>query len=343
MKIFKLILFNTKKLFFESKKMSFFIIIGITFAAFGVLFYSGYFMNTFYNTTFINELEITSFKKIDINTLSSLFDKIADEKGFVRMIAYNNEDYEDAVDIIGMYEKNFEDNILCGKAYSLHDNTPCGIISEYSMDILGYNKNITGEIIERNGIEFKICGIHSSILGFCVPMEYYINHYPLNKIHVEFDHNISNSLLDTLKADNYEYKIIENVSPFESMEFMTNLIIAISIFCISFINILMIFSLWEEKMKPSFRIYYIYGCSKIQNFFIVSGEFYIVSVFGTLLGESLFLSLYRQLGKMTLIYIDNYKNYLYITLFILFILLIFSVCFGYKNMIRQQILFRTKE
>ena len=70
--------------------------------------------------TVLNEWKIGLKQKIDINTLSSLFDKIADEKGFVRMIAYNNEDYEDAESD----ERDFEENTRALNSYrKLGDDT----------------------------------------------------------------------------------------------------------------------------------------------------------------------------------------------------------------------------
>ncbi len=343
MKTLKLILFNTKKLFFESKSMFFFIMIGIIFAVFGIFFYSGYFMNNYYNTTFINELEISLSEKSDVNKLLDLSNKIEEEKGFVRIIASNGQEYEDTVDVVGMYEKNLKEHLFCGEGYFLHEETPCAVLSEYSMEILGYKRNIIGESIKKDNYFFKICGIHRSAFGLCVPMDFYINNYPVKKLYAEFDCPISDDLISILESDNYEYLLMQNESPFDSTEFLTSFFMIIAIFCISFINILMVFSLWETKMKPSFRIYYIYGCSKIQKFFIVSGEFFIVSIFGMLLGIVLFLLLYETLGKLFVIYTGNYTNYIFIAIFVLFILLLFSIYFGYKNMIRQQKLFLMKE
>lgn len=342
MKIIELILFNTKKMYCESKSMFFYILLGVIFAVFGIFFYSGYFINSFYNTNFTNELYI-SIENINIGEIQDLMNSIVGEVGFENVVVYNDPDYEDNISIVGMYDNKFESHMLCGESYSLDTDIPCAVLSEYSMDRLDIHKNITDEKIEKNGDVFEIIGISKTAFGFCVPIKYYINHYPFKYINVKFNNRISDNLMNSLIRYNYNYELIKNESPFESIEFMTSLFIAIAIFCLSFINIIMFFSLWNIKMKPSFRVYYIYGCNKITKFLIVSGEFFLVSIIGTLISFGLFMSVYKLFGKLTIVYAENIVNYLYVLLLIIFILLIFSLYFGWKNAIKQRQFFRMKE
>ena len=135
----------------------------------------------------------------------------------------------------------------------------------------------------------------------------------------------------------------KNNSPFKSPGFLFCFIIVVAVFALSFINILIMFSFWTIKMKQTFKVYYIYGCDTTKKFFIVSGQVFFISLIGTIIGFIAFLSVYKKLGKLTIVYAESVTNYILVLTFTILLLLLLSIYFGSNIAKTQAISFRAKE
>lgn len=344
MKIFKLIFFNIYKLFKESSSIPMFILSGIIFASFGIFFYSGYFIYNYYDTNYLCEIDINIDDKKNTSNIKSLIDKIIIENSFNSVvIADNSVNSPESIKITGLYENEMDKHLLYGSAYKYDEKKSNVILSERAVNQLGFNENITGEKINYELIDYNVLGINTGMYDFCVSPYFYIDNFETKFIHAEFDAIISPNLKNFLENECFYFNIKKNNSPFNSPEFLFGFFIVIAVFTLSFINILIMFAFWNIKMKQTFRVYYIYGCNNIQKFFVVSGQVFFISLFGTIIGFIAFLSVYKKLGELTIVYAESIKNYVIILLFTILMLLLLSFYYGIKVSKTQEVSFRAKE
>ncbi|WP_155250179.1 hypothetical protein [Ruminococcus flavefaciens] len=344
MKILKLIFLNIYKLFKESRSVLLFLLAGIIFASFGIFFYSGYFIYNYYDSNYSCELDINIGADKDADDLKSLIDKITKEKKLSRIVITDDSERDpNSPYIIGLYETDFNKRLFYGEGYQYNEEQPYVILSERAVEQLGFNRNITGEKINYNSVDYSVSGINNGMFDFCVSPYFYAENYNAKYLHAEFEAIVSSGLKKNLEKEGYQYEITKNNSPFKSPEFLFCLFIVVAVFALSFINILIMFSFWAIKMKQTFKVYYIYGCNAIKKFFIVSGQVFFISLFGTVLGFITFLSVYKKLGKLTIVYAESVTNYVLILILTILLLLLMSVYFGLKIAKTQEISFRTKE
>lgn len=344
MKILKLIFFNIYKLFKESRSTFLFILTGIVFASFGVFFYAGYFIYNYYDTNYSCEIDIEIDDTCDIPRLKALIDDIANEKDLTRLIITDSSKNDpESPTITGLYENDQGKHLLYGDAYEYNEIRSYAVLSERTVQQLGFNKNITGENINYAQKDYYITGINTGMFDFCVSPYYFAENFKARYLHAEFEAIISSDLKSVLDKRGFDYRMTENDSPFKSTEFVFCFFIVAAIFSLTFINILIMFSFWTIKMKQTFKVYYIYGCNTMNKFFIVSGQVFFISLFGTVLGFIAFLSLYKKLGKLTIVYSENITNYILIFIFIILVLLLLSVYFGVRVSKTQEVSFRAKE
>lgn len=344
MNTIKLIFLNIRKLFKESGSILFFILTGIVFATFGIFFYSGYFMYNYYDANCSCELDITASHTEDVGQLKALIREIIEDDSFNRILVSDaaERDLYDA-DIVGLYEREFHSHLFCGTPYSYDSDEPLAVVSEQAVNELGFNRNITDESINYLKKEYEIAGIYAGYLKFGVSPYYFAAHYPVRNIHAEFDDAVSSELIAYIENKGLSFELTSNNSPFKSPEFLLNLLLVLTIFSVSFVNILTMFSFWTIKMKQTFRVYYIYGCDRMHKFFIVSGQVFVISILGTLGGFAVFLLCYRKLAELTIISAENMLNYFWVLLFTILVLLLLSVYYGIKVAMTQETSFRAKE
>lgn len=343
MKIIKLIFINITKLIRESRSVFIFILTGIIASSFGILFYSGYFMYNHYDTYYACEVDITTDNNNSSEELKQLVKTIISENSFNTLVMSEKDSGFSDTDVLGVYYGKIENFLLTGSEYTSDETEPIAFLSEDIVEQLDYHRNITNEKIVYDGKTFTVSGIHRSFYSFCVPPLYYIENYDVNNIHVELDDIISDNLRNYLDSSDIEYRITNNESPFNSSEFIISLSLIIIIFSLSFVNILMMFSFWNIKMKQTFTVYYIYGCSRLKKFFIVSGQMFFISFTGTIIGSILYACVYKPLGKLKIVYSDDIKAYIPIFLIILAVLLAFSIYWGIKTSLTQKKTFILKE
>lgn len=344
MKILKLIFFNIYKLYKESRSVLLFILVGIIFASFGIFFYSGYFIYNYYDSNYSCELDINIDNTKDTAQIKSLIDRIATEKKLSKIIITDDSvNDSDLLNITGLYEKNFNNHLIYGNGYQYNEEQPYAILSERAVEQLGFNRNITGEKINYNSLDYNVSGINTGMFDFCVSPYFYAENFNTKYLHAEFDTIISQDLKKTLENESFHYDMTKNNSPFKSPGFLFCFIIVVAVFALSFINILIMFSFWTIKMKQTFKVYYIYGCDTTKKFFIVSGQVFFISLIGTIIGFIAFLSVYKKLGKLTIVYAESVTNYILVLTFTILLLLLLSIYFGSNIAKTQAISFRAKE
>ncbi len=344
MKILKLIFSNIYKLYKESKSVILFILVGVIFASFGIFFYSGYFIYNYYDSNYSCELDINIDDTHNMAQVKSLIDMIAKEKKISRILITDDlVNDSDLINITGLYENDFNNRLIYGNGYQYNEEQPYVILSERAVSQLGFNRNITGEKINYNLLNYNVLGINTGMFDFCVSPYFYIEHFNTKHLHAEFDALVSSKLKKFMENEGFYYEITKNNFPFKSPEFLFCFFIIVAVFALSFINILIMFSFWTIKMKQTFKVYYIYGCNTIKKFFIVSGQVFLISLLGTLIGFIIFLSVYKKLGELTIVYAESVTNYIFVLIFTILLLLLLSIYFGLKISKTQEISFRAKE
>lgn len=338
MKIILLLFSNIRGMFKESRSVALVIVIGIAFSCFGIVFYSGYFMYNFDATNWQCEVTVYADKNINDDKMSKLIDALCNdgEKGAIRLVVSQNAEYYKNVDIVGLYERNYDQFLLCGSGFIPQENEADAIVSEMSVSMLGYDHNIIGEKINVQGYELTVKGLHKFQNGCCVPIKYYLNYFHVNNIKAEYDTRISAKLEKLLNESNCTYDIQYNDNPFMSIEFIIPFIQVVMIFCISFINVLLMFSFWRVKMQQTFRVYYICGCNKFKKFLLIMLQVLFFELLGLIVGGVLFILLFNKFSSLTLIYSGNNTYYLFVLLFVLIMLIIFAIIFALKSSCKKQ-------
>ena len=338
----KLIFLNIKKLCRESTSMFLFILIGTICACFGIFFYSGYFIYNHFALTSNYEIEATVPESVQPEALQAIIQKLIEEPGLqcIRLSDKMNDPSKPSV--FGMYYKDLKKRLICGEQYAPDDPEADAMLTDSKVSQLGFQSNIVGQTVETELGNFRITGLFVDVNGIYVSPMYYITHYPVREISAEFDSAVSEAGMQALQNAPFDISMQNNSSPFRSAMFWSGFLTCVLILCIAFLNIMTMFSFWEIKMRQTFRVYYIYGCTRMQKFVISFGEIFLISVSGLLVALGLFAALYRKLGALTIVYADSFREYLIMLLFVLAIITGLSVYFGLRSACRQQELFTEK-
>lgn len=313
----------------------------MTVSTFGVLFFSGYFAYSFYDSTKdeYSTAQLTINENVSSEEINNiLLSLTSDRNHIVTSVTVSDGDVpstvtsKENIPVIGKYS-NSDKNLLLGRNFELTDNAPILIMSESSAATSGLSSPLSQSFF-IGSTEYSIVGIllHSES-AYIVPILYYIQNFPVSKITVLYNQPIRKSELSNILSD-YSSKIssynLENRgSPFLSSTFLPQLAQIMLIFSFTFINIIIIISLWQRYYYRQYSIYFICGLSKEKLFIIIFMQLLIVSFFSILLGFIIYLTVLPQLEAMFVV-AESVLDCILICIALFSLITLFSLLLGRK-------------
>lgn len=339
---------NVKKLFKNNTIIAVIIISSIMISIFGILFYSGYFLLDYYSANSSkesmiliqseNETDRSNIEKT-VNYLNSI------EKPIIMSVSLYPDVYTETkgyssneARIIGKYDINYNSALLCGDNFSILSNTNEVLVDSFSISNDKYTYAPIGEEINIYGNTFKIKGIFSPgyETDYIVPISYYATNFTTKSIIINFS-NCSNNDIDLIKTElenllkSSDIICTKNANPLKSIDFLSQFFQILLIFCISFLCIFLMINFWVAKMKQTFSVYAVCGCTPKKKMRIIMIQLFMVFSLGTVLGFSFFISFLKLLGKLNLVSTITIMDYVIIVIIVLIILCFYSLLFAIKK------------
>ena len=289
---------NIKKLIKQHIFLFCIICIGIAMSTFGILFYTGYISNYFCDSEDGQTVNISIKDNNDISRINDLADDLYNIDGF-NYIAVSGEDYQeyDTLNsncILGEYSADFDDNLLVGDAFDFNSMDNVALITEYAVMNMEIDGNPVGTKVNNDSL--KVVGVLNFNLyeGYIVPVKYYINNFETKVFYVKYSNAQGDEIRDLINeklsgySDIIEDCSFEYSSPFDNSDFVMIFMQILLIFCVAVINIFTMISFWVKSLKNEFKIYMVYGSSKMRIIVIMMLQSIILFVLSSLLGIILF-------------------------------------------------------
>lgn len=341
--IFYLTIQNLKKLIKEHIVIFIIIVLGLAVSTFGMLFFSGYFADSYYKTL---QGEVCSIQlSINSGTNSGEIENVLSsltniEKGNVISVVVSNSKIsssyvpQSSIPVIGKYSVSDKERILLGHYYNSDENSPVVLISEQCASMIDVSSTPINQLISIGGNQLTIIGILiSGEIGYIVPVNYYVNHYPVTNIKISFNQKITRdefkSIVNAYPKQISNYELNYQASPFFSVSFLPQLVQILLIFSFTFINIVMIISLWQKYYIRQYKIYYICGCTKTKTFSVISVQIIILSIISIIFGLLLYLvclSKFELLGLVS----EKINDCFLMCFYILLLIIVFAVVLSKK-------------
>ena len=249
------------------------IILSVVLSSVGIFFYSGYFLYSYYDTVGMdrNHLSIQLQDGTQPEAVSEIIQELTSTglDQVRKLTAYDNPNMqkngaytEQSIPAVGVYDKEYEKRLLLGRFFTIQEDAPYVVLSEFMTDVLGFHQSPIGSNVHIGEDEFKVIGMisHSDENGYLIPIQYYINHFPTASIEVTYGSELSRSQLKairTLLSQNVNIlscKITSPPSPFLSSDFMLSFLQIILIFCAAFINIISMLYFWNRLSRQTYQI-----------------------------------------------------------------------------------------
>lgn len=341
---------NLKALIKHHYFMFLVVISGVLLSTVGILFYSGYFLYSYYDTVGLNRnnLSIQLQDGVQAQPVSEIIQQLtsigADQ---VRKLTVQesadmqkNDPYStQSLPVIGVYRPEYSKRMLLGRFFSPQEDAPSVVLSEFITEVLEFHQSPVGSSISLGEEKFNVIGMisHSDEDGYLIPITYYIRHFPTSFIDITYVPEMSRSHLKkicTLISQNdnvLSCEITSPPSPFLSPDFMISFLQIILIFCAAFINIISMIFFWNKMSCKKYQIYSICGSRPRQKFFIILIQTLALMVPTIAAGFLAFLALLPALGRIHLVYAAHIENYLLIGAILAGIVLCVSIFIAYRS------------
>lgn len=290
---------NIKKLIKQHIFLFCIICIGVAMSTFGILFYTGYISNYFCGSEDGQTINISIKDNADKSRINDLAADLYNINGF-NYIAVSGEDYQEydtsnSNCVLGEYSADFNENLLVGDTFDFNSTDNVALITEYAVMNMEIEGNPVGTKVNNDSL--KVVGVLNFNLyeGYIVPVKYYINNFEAKVFNVKYSEEQRSEIKDIINEKLSDYSdIIENCSfeyssPFANNDFIITFIQILLIFCIAIINIFTMISFWVKSLKNEFKIYLIYGSSKMRIIATIMLQSIILFVLSSLLGITAFL------------------------------------------------------
>ena len=331
------------------------IVISFTVSVFGVLFYSGYFAYSYYDSL---EGEVCSVN-ISLPPLISS-EKVYDIISGITQVSSDavisitvsegdiNDNYTigNLIPVIGKYSIQEEEKILLGRYFNENENNPVVLVSEGCAAILGISDAPINEILTIGLSKLTIIGILlNSEYAYITPLDYYIENYPVTKISIVYNQNITNKEMQLIISEYgdaiADYTFRKQTSPFLNKTFLPSLIQILLIYSFTFINIMLVLSLWQQYCLERYKVYYVCGIQDKQLFFNIVLQIVIVSFFGILIGSVSYLVLLPLFEHLSIVK-ESFFDCFLIVCIVLLLVITFSGIYG-KKIVRKLEIYKNGE
>mgnify|MGYP006866773605 FL=1 len=332
------------------------IILSVVLSSVGIFFYSGYFLYSYYDTVGMdrNHLSIQLQDGTQPEAVSEIIQELTSTglDQVRKLTAYDNPNMqkngaytEQSIPAVGVYDKEYEKRLLLGRFFTIQEDAPYVVLSEFMTDVLGFHQSPIGSNVHIGEDEFKVIGMisHSDENGYLIPIQYYINHFPTASIEVTYGSELSRSQLKAIRTSLSQNvnilscKITSPPSPFLSSDFMLSFLQIILIFCAAFINIISMLYFWNRLSRQTYQIYSICGSSPGQKFSIILMQTLALMVPSVAAGFLLFTMLLPTFGRLNLVYAAHIENYLLIGAILMIIVFCASILLAVRNLKEREI------
>ena len=303
---------NFKKLIYQHKGLLLIVVLSMMISTFGVLFFSGYYAYSYYSITDKENCKIT----ITLNSESTneeisnlLLELTQGEFASITSLSVSEGELpqigasELSTTLIG---KKYFDNerLLIGRHFMDNETEPVMLLSENMLLTLGIEEPFV-EDITIDSISYSIIGVlFNSEPAYIIPIPFYLQHYRVTNICAVYANIPEKDYINDFVISNQSvissYNVEFFASPFQSPEFLAEIIQIFLVFGFSFLNIVSVIIFWQKLFSRQYRIYHICGCTQTMITRCVSLQIMIVSMVAIMLGLALYLSFlpYPTIGNI---------------------------------------------
>ncbi|MCI8592586.1 MAG: hypothetical protein HFI88_09640 [Lachnospiraceae bacterium] len=331
MKKYLLAFRNLKMMLVSKNKLLFIVFFSIALSVFGMLFYSGYFLYSFYEAGAGGRIEIKLTDPADRARVAGLVE-ILEKDGLPLEKLYLTEDGSDGITVMGGYNREWDDHMLCGRNHTLTEDAPSVIMAEYLVDFVEDGETPVGMRTEKDGAEFTVSGIvpYTDVECYVLPVRYYAGHYDTDRVTAWYKNNLSpaegRNLREALQREGgiETLALANSRNPFLSSEFVSEFVQVLLIFSVMVINAFCLAYYWITGFKKKFKIYAVCGARKKDIVKIAVLQTSMLMMGGTMLGNVFFVICKLAVRPFGLVYQGSYFPYGIVSLVVLAVMLLFS-------------------
>lgn len=329
MKFISLLMHNILHLA-KKKKYSFMVVmVSITVISYGVLFYAGYLLYSYYvdgkvTDTIQIELDDQISKEEIHHVLECLKEDgresiILSENPYKKKEAYGElteEIVESRAQLVGACYDSYEGRLLAGEGYSIDEGKAYLLVSSFILEYgkirrtIGIGQNPIGKEVEIKGKKMKIIATkdNCSDADYEVPINYYIDNFNSKYIQVEYIKALENKdkkqiekeLENSLGVKNFNIK--SQIPALLDYGFWMQFGQILLIFLIMTLNLFFILLFWIQSEKRKYNIYAVLGCSKRKRNLLLIAQNGILLLAGGVIGSIIYMFTCGMLSKLDIVY-----------------------------------------
>lgn len=338
-KIFYIAAINLFNMLKYRSRLILVVVISISVSIFGILFYSGYFLYTYYEAAGGSSIIVEVAPETEKNEVWKLVEQMWMVGAETEKI-YVVPDESDGIQCVGAYNKNWEAGrfLLIGKNFFYDENTASVIMAEYLVDSVEDGDIPIGRDMVFQESVFEVTGIVSftEYDAINVPVKYFVTHYDTNIIEYSYAEQLNSvhkEKLEEIVADSsivVNYSILNENNPFMSEEFVTVFFQILLIFMIVVVNAFSMAYYSVMLLKRNYRIYAVCGASKkcIQAIIVIQNALVILA--SVIMGNAIYIIGKNMIKEYGVVYQGNYSIYVGISLIVFVVLIIFAYLLAKK-------------
>lgn len=356
MKLVYIIVHNIINLAKKNKLTLSLVILSTMVSTFGILFYSGYISKNYY------DMCSKEGKKIDISLKDEAskqqvhgliekfldkknkpikiqafnFDQNSQENSTIIKVVSNQEESDVNVSIMGEFSLNYGKELLVGRGLKLREKEPVALIADDLVSYVNYDITPLNYLWKVDRKEFKLVGILSSLRSgeVVVPIDYYIEHYPVNYLRFYYAQALSKEIREGLENVLIQSKVVKEYQfskidfALFSFDFWIEFIQILVIFVIIIINIFVLVYFLMNRMKRCYKIYSICGGSSSRVYKIIVLQTFLLILLGILAGIIIYFGFLPIFSRYGLVYDEKLSLYIELATGIAIIEFLFSAVIG---------------
>mgnify|MGYP003299544527 FL=1 len=323
------------------------VVISISASVFGILFYSGYFLYSYYETVDGSIVVMEMEAQTEENAIWKLIEKMWNVETETEKI-YLLPNEQDETELVGAYNRSWETGsfLLTGKNFLYGENTPSVIMAEYLVDLMEDGEVPIGKNIEFQGDVFKVVGIVSftEYDTLFVPIKYFASQYNTKTIQYSYSEQLSNANKEKIKeiVENSnivaDYSIENNNNPFLSEDFMSVFFQILLIFMVVVMNAFSMTYYSVMLFKRNYRIYAVCGASKKDIRTIILIQNIVLIFISVIIGNLLYIICNSMIKGYGLVYQGNYMVYIEVSAIVFLALLVFAYLLA-KKVVKTDVIY----
>lgn len=356
MKSVYIIVHNIKNLAKKNRMILSLVIVSTVVSTFGILFYSGYILKNYYDTQskIQQEMEVTFKEEVNKQQVHEVLKKLINkEKRLIKVqvsdydqnshasdttiiMESDKEDENTSVAVMGEYVTTYGKLLEAGRGIKLEEIGPLVLIPEELTNYIEYEVTPINKRFSTGGKEFEVVGVlgYSENDGIIVPVNYYIDHFPVNHLRICYAQALSKENRQALERILIKSQVIEDYQftkvafALFSSDFWIEFIQILIIFVVIIINIFVLIYFLMNRMKRSYKIYSICGGSSSRVYKIIVLQTFFLILVGITIGLIVYLCSLSILARYELVYDRMLSLYMELAMGVAAIEFLFSAVVG---------------